>query len=292
MNQTAASMTSLRRRGIVPTALLASLPLTYVVAGGLQDPLKPFELARDTTDRRELVTPAESGFKPTVSGPKVELTLFTRDARIRSGESLWFRAEMRNVGSEPIIFQDPFIKSGSGGDGWSKYRLDISPRPYRSSIPGDSTGGNCPESTPPIPGWEAMSEAERKDARLRHVREESVRHKVNIVLQPGETVRTRDWRPYSFTERCAAEAAGKPPPDRPGGLFREHEYHDDFKKPGTYTLKLIYNDPGHQPRPDEIDVLKKLGRSPEQIDSFSRHYLQKPALQAESAPISLEVTRG
>lgn len=243
---------------------------------------------QDAADRRELVTPAPPGFQPKAAGRHLELALTTRNTLFRKGDSFWFRADIRNVGSEPIVITDPFIKTGSGGNGWSKFRIEVTPKP-RDSMGLGNPGEPCVVDRLPIKGWDAMSEEQKRAARkVLNFKETTNRSRVYIELKPGESVRTRDWRQPSREESCVAATSGGSP-WRPGGQFREYEIFEHFSTPGTYILKLIYDDPGQEPRPDDIAVLKKLGRNQDQIDAYVREFLRKPALRAESSPVSIEV---
>lgn len=247
------------------------------------------ELARDAATRKELVTPAPPGFVPKAQGQKLELRLIPQKAMIRLGESFWYRAEITNVGTEPIELRDSFINSGSGGDGWSRFRLVISPSIPQPALWGEA-GEPCMFERPPVPGWERMSGSEQKAAGERWAREEAFpKWQINVRLAPGETIRTRDWRAVSREDTCAAWKAGNPTPERPGGLFREFEDKQQFARPGSYTLRLVYDDPGKKPSARDIETLRRLGRSQSEIDSYVQEFLQRGPLKSESPTVSLEV---
>lgn len=247
------------------------------------------DLEQDAATRKELVTPAPPGFVPKTRGRKLDLALIPQKTMIRLGESFWYRAEITNVGTEPFEMRDSFINSGSGGDGWSKFRLMISPSTPQPALWGDA-GEPCMFEHPPVPGWERMSESERKAATERWAREEAVpKWRINVRLAPGETIRTRDWRAVSREDACAAWKAGNPSPERPGGLFREFEDRRQFARPGSYTVKLVYDDPGKSPSAGDLATLKKMGRDQAHIDSYIERFLKRPPLKAESRSISLEV---
>lgn len=249
------------------------------------------ERARDAATRRELVTAAPPGFRPKAQGRALELALIPQKAMLRKGVSFWYRAEIKNVGSEPIVITDPFLDSGSGGDSWSKFRLEISPSTPGLSIGGDG-GEPCMFDHPPVPGWERMTEDQRKSAAKRWALEETVgMHRINVTLAPGETIRTRDGRLLSSEEMCAGWKAGNPAPDRPGGLFREHDSPRDFKRPGSYRVKLVFEDSGFVPSALVRRALESTGRSPDYIESYFREKrLAEPALFAASNEVRLEVT--
>lgn len=249
------------------------------------------EMEQDAATRKELVSAAPPGFVPKAQGRKLELALIPQKGMIRQGEPFWYRAEVRNIGSEPIEIRDSFINSGSGGDGWSKFRLVISPSATKSLIPGDA-GEPCMFEHPPVPGWERMTEPERKAASKRWARDESApKWRINVRLAPGEMIRTRDWRAVSREDACAAWKAGNHAPERPGGLFREFEDKKQFARPGSYTLKLVFDDPGSKPTSRDLEVLKELGRSDSEIASYAKKYLYQDALKSESPVVSIEVTK-
>lgn len=247
------------------------------------------ERARDAATRRELVTAAPPGFKPKAQGRALELALIPQKTMLRKGQSFWYRAEIKNVGTESIAIADPFINSGSGGNGWSKYRLEISPATPGLSIGGDG-GEPCMFDHPPVPGWERMTEDQRKSAAKRWALEETVgMYRINVTLAPGETIRTRDGRLLSSDEMCAGWKAGNPAPDRPGGLFREHDSPRDFERPGSYRVKLVLDDPGFTASRKARELLAAKGYPAADIDSFLNEKMSRPALFAISPEVQIEV---
>lgn len=249
------------------------------------------ERARDAATRRELVAAAPPGFRPKAQGRRLELALIAQKAMLRKGESFWYRAEIKNVGTEPIAITDPFINGGSGGNSWSKFRLEISPSTPGLGIGGDG-GEPCMFDHPPVPGWGRMTEDQRKSAAKRWALEETVgMHRINVTLAPGETIRTRDGRLLSSDEMCAGWKAGNPAPDRPGGLFREHDSPRDFARPGSYRVKLVLDDPGLSPSPLVRRALESKGRSKAEIDAYLHDHWTEPPLSATSNEVLIEVVR-
>lgn len=143
---------------------------------------------------------------------------------------------------------------------------------------------------PPLPGWDRMSDSQKKSATARWVADSTVlRGRVNIQLLPGETLRTRDWKPVSREDACAAEKTGLPDPERPGGLFRQHARRGDFSRPGTYRVKLLLDDSGTAGSNKLREILATKGHSPSEIDSLLNSRFARPAVFASSNELLLEV---
>ncbi|TPW21983.1 MAG: hypothetical protein FD126_142 [Elusimicrobia bacterium] len=250
------------------------------------------EMERDAATRKELVTPAPPVFVPKAQGRKLEIALIPQKSMIRQGERFWYRAEIRNVGTVPVKITDSFIDSGSGGDGWSKFRLVISPSTPQPALWVDA-GEPCMFEHPPVPGWERMSESEREAASKQWAREQAFpkRH-INVLLAPGETIRTRDWQAVSREDSCTAWKTGKPAPERPGGLFREFEDSKQFARPGSYTLKLVLDSPPlPPPERAEVEELRRKGfdaatiqRHFASLSSYSLGHAESPEVKVEVAP--------
>lgn len=245
---------------------------------------------QDKRDRAELVTGAAPGYKPKTQGRKLELALIPRKKMLRVGETFWYRAEIRNIGSEPVTISDGFIKSGYDYFG-AKFKVTVSPRHWTDhSVLGSAQP--CMAEGLPIPGWDKMDKAQRALARERYILEERLlRSHVRIVLNPGETVRTRDEKYVSQEEDCAGFQSGKRVSNRPGGLFRQYFEKRDFDRPGTYTLRLTLSDPPVPLSPESRSNLEKNGFSAVEI---SRHEEALNAAHlglAESPAVTIEVVR-
>lgn len=246
-----------------------------------------FEADQDARDRAELVTPAPLGFKPKVHGRKLELTLIPQKNMLRVGEAFWYRAEIRNVGSEPITISDSFIKSGYDYYG-AKFKIIVTPRHWKDhSVLGSAIP--CEAQGLPIPGWDKMDKPQQAAASKRYHMEEELGGRIHIKLDPGETLRTRDERYVPREEDCAAFQAGKRVSNRPGGLFRQYFETRDFDKPGTYRLRLVLSDPPNHLSPERKENLKRQGNSEEDILEYARDVAKSHLGESESNTVSIEV---
>lgn len=247
------------------------------------------EQEQDKKDRAELVTPAPPGFKPKVSGRKLELTLIPQKKMLRVGETFWYRAEIRNVGSQSVTVTDSFVKSGYDYYG-AKFKIIVSPRHWKDhSVLRDASP--CEASGLPIPGWTKMDKSQQVEAAKRYHLEEELKNRVRVLLEPGETVRTQDERYVSQEEDCAAFQAGKIASTRPGGLFRQYYETRDFDRPGTYLLKLVLTDP---PRPLSNETrtdLKADGFTEDEIAGYEVRSQGAHLGVAESGVVEVEVVR-
>ena len=70
----------------------------------------------EVSDRRELVLQPRRGWTPEAQGLKVTILLIGEKSRIKAGEKMRYRVELRNVGGETVVFKEAapsFIKEGS-----------------------------------------------------------------------------------------------------------------------------------------------------------------------------------
>jgi hypothetical protein len=247
------------------------------------------EQEQDKRDRAELVTAAPPGFRPKAKGRKLELALIPQKKMLRVGETFWYRAEIRNVGSEPVTISDSFIKSGYDYYG-AKFKIIVTPRHWKDhSVLGSAIP--CEAAGLPIPGWDKMDKAQQAAASKRYRMEEKLKHRVRMRLEPGEIVRTRDERYVSREEDCAAFQAGKVASNRPGGLFRQYFETRDFDKPGTYTLRLTLSDPPIPMSPESRSNLERNGFSAAEISRHEEALKAIPLGKAESPAVTIEVVR-
>lgn len=269
-----------------PAALPPELQKAEAQLESLADQTR-LEQEQDKRDRAELVTSAPSGFKPKVNGRKLKLTLIPQKKMLRVGEPFWYRAEIRNVGSEPFTITDSFIKSGYDYYG-AKFKILVTPRHWKDhSVVRSATP--CEAAGLPIPGWNKMDKAKQAEALKRYQIEEELKNRVRIRLEPGETVRTQDERYVSQEEDCAAFQAGKTASKRPGGLFRQYFETRDFDKPGSYSLKLVLADPPRPLSAERRSNLKNKGHSETEIDDYERRLDEAHLGTAESAAVEVEV---
>lgn len=246
-----------------------------------------FEADQDARDRAELVTLAPQGFKPKVQGRKLELTLIPQKKMLRVGGTFWYRAEIRNVGSEPVTISDSFIKSGYDYYG-AKFKIVVTPRHWKDhSVLGSAIP--CEAAGLPIPGWAKMDKAQQAEASKRYHMEEELRGRVRIKLEPGETLRTRDERYVSREEDCAAFQAGKRASNRPGGLFRQFFETRDFDKPGTYSVQLVLSDLPIPMSLERKENLRRRGNSEQEIAEYEKDIVKIHLGAYESKPVSIEV---
>lgn len=269
-----------------PAALPPELPKAEAQLDSLADQTR-LEQEQDKKDRAGLVNPSSTGYKPKVNGRKLELTLIPQKKMLRVGEPFWYRAEIRNVGSEPVTITDSFIKSGYDFYG-AKFKILVSPRHWKDhSVVRSAT--LCEAAGLPIPGWNKMDKAQQAEASRRYQIEEELKNRVRITLEPGETVRTQDERYVSQEEDCAAFKVGKTTSKRPGGLFRQHFETRDFDKPGSYSLKLVLADPPRPLSAERRSNLKSKGHSETEIDGYERRLDEAHLGAAESAAVEVEV---
>lgn len=90
------------------------LLLLVLLASCRNEPPKPPTV--EERDRRELVRQPKEEWKPGAATRRLEILLLAERSRIRKGEPLNYRLEMRNVGREPLVFTEEapsFIKEGS-----------------------------------------------------------------------------------------------------------------------------------------------------------------------------------
>lgn len=163
----------------------------------------PTPLTVDQRDRMELVRQPKEEWKPGEAARGLEMLLLVERHKIRKGEPLNYRLEMRNVGRDPILFQeDPpsFIKEGSlcGSHGFKFYAAPPRGKEQALTCRPAGTGEvhvGTRAAAAPEPG-------------------------LDLTLLPGEYLLTR--------------GAG------PGRPFRTLTAAEPFDKTGTYRLKAVF----------------------------------------------------
>ena len=260
-----------------------------------------YRAQREAEDRAELVHPAPPNFK-TQAGRKVQLTLISRKAMMRKGETFWYRMEMRNVGQEPIALDDrpSFWKIGDAMLA-NRYRFFITPPEGREK---EVYVFRYPQIHPsPIemdyPASMTKAESDRAFERLLEEKENEVSRRVHlrVTLQPGETLVSRPWRFGTGIDRLNKMEKNENPDPPVSGAFRElapaMSGKDEFKfdKPGTYRIKLVLNDTARRPTEEDIQRRIKIGLSREYT---MKDYEEKVAIhlgRIESNVVTLEVMR-
>lgn len=182
----------------LPTLCLLLLPL--LASCRSEAPAPP---TADQRDRSELVRQPKEEWKPRDAARGLEILLLAERSKIRKGEPLNYRLEMRNVGRDPILFkEDPpsFIKEGSlcGSHGFKFYAAP--PRgkeqPLTCGTAGaDEVAVSTRAAATPEPG-------------------------LDLTLMPGEYLLTRG--------------------SGPGRPFRTLTAAEPFDKTGTYRLKAVF----------------------------------------------------
>lgn len=106
----------------VRRALRLVAPLLLAAACGSPPPPAPAETPAER-DRRELTLQARRDWTPEAAARKLSILLIVEKEKVRRGESVRYRLEVRNLGRESLLFREAapsFIKDGSlcGGRAW------------------------------------------------------------------------------------------------------------------------------------------------------------------------------
>ncbi len=181
------------------------------------------------SDRQELISPAPAGWRPKQAGLKVELTLVPEKARMRVGERFRYRLEIQNIGNEYIQFFEmgkSFIKDGSL---YGHYRFLVTPPGgAERMMEAPMLRADRPQATNPGPAVkERVSAVMTREERAVASWRDEARHILDLYLAPGEILRNR------------VESASDP--------FRTLWTSFHFDKPGTYRIRVEYDDLGDHP---------------------------------------------
>ncbi len=196
-------------------------------------------------DRKELVLPPRAGWKPEEAKRKLKVTLIPEKTMIRKGEAFRYRLEIQNIGQERIYIGDSapsFIKTGSL---FGKFRFYVTPPAGVEEKPMGRLYSSTDEGIVPLQEIvfpDTMTETQKEAAVTRMVAEGNAAANLMLWLQPGETLLTR---PQS------------PPPNR----FRELKAAYDFDHPGTYRIKLVFDDLGGHPDVEERDLFTRRAKN-------------------------------
>lgn len=246
---------------------------------------------------RRLVTNAPKEFKPQGQGRILSLRLKARDAKIRVGETFWFRLELQNVGTSVVSIweNDSFIKSGgSSGGGW-RFSV-VTPKGDKWPM---IIGREEVDFTPPsrrvveIPGSAAMSQAELEDFIRRNNAWRRADAELHVTLGPGQTLSTRPWKWDSKEEfgRLFINRARREDPRQYGG-FRELWTEFRFDEPGVYEISAVRDDPPPWPPSEEkLRDMEMRGVSREATLEMHRKRAMDALGRVSSNPVSIEVVR-
>ncbi len=229
---------------------------------------------QEEKDRRELVTPPPAGWRPENVARKIKLTLVAEKVIIRRGEKFRYRLEIQNVGRDSVrLIEMPgsFIKNGLLGasqglefyvqsPGDEEKRLWLSSRPSQGLL--QYKEYKFPES------W---SEAQKSAAVEKLNQELRAESELSLMLQPGETLRTRTDSGH------------------PNG-FRELGTDFEFNRPGTHVVKAVHADLTPKPPSEKsLEAGVKRGHArAAQLKDYAR-WKQRSLGRAESNTVELEV---
>lgn len=247
---------------------------------------------------RRLVTGAPKGFKPQGHGRILSLRLIARDAKIRVGETFWFRLELQNVGTSVVSISesDSFLKSGTGSSGMLWRFSVVTPKGDRWPM---IIGREEVSSTHPsrrvveIPGSAAMSEKEVRDFIRRNDAWRRADSELDVILGPGQTLSTRPWKWDSKAEfgRLFINRAKREDPRQYGG-FRELWTEFRFDEPGIYEISVVRDDPPPPPPTEEyLREMERRGVSRESSLEMHRKRALDVLGRVTSNSVSIEVVR-
>lgn len=235
----------------------------------------PESVARDQQeikDRRELVLPPPAGWKPESVRLKIRLTLIPEKTMVHKGAKFRYRLETQNVGKEPVTFfedRSAFVKSGSLYGSWYRFYATLPDGREKQLRGAIDFSDESPLQEYHFPS--TMTSAE-KDAAFKKIQlQETAEDGIALQLLPGETLVTRP---------------DPPPPNR----FRDLDTSFKFDKPGTYRIKVAFEDPPPKPDTEEhIQAMIKNGVPRERVMKLHEKSVQDSLGIVESNMVSLEV---
>lgn len=251
-------------------------------------------------DRAEMVRPAPRDFKPETKGRRLSVIFVPRSAKLKVRETLWYRLEIKNLGSETVTFWESpsFLKYGTFWDDGKWKFIVVTPSGARRRIPlhryGDARdAGRRRARGILIPGSERMT----KEELTRQFEIERARNRadkgLSVELAPGETLVSRAWRWITdevYAERLARNESDLYP--RPPGAFRELWTDFKFHEAGRYSIQVEYDDSPLGP-PDE-DFLRRMelkGHSRKEVIRRRAERESRRLGRVESAPVEIEVVQ-
>ncbi|TPW22110.1 MAG: hypothetical protein FD126_16 [Elusimicrobia bacterium] len=203
---------------------------------------------QNRNDRRELVLPAPEGFRPEPVDRKLKLTLRLRENRIRRGGKLWYRLELQNIGRKPCryIEFDTFFKGHLHQMG-EEFNFILT-APDGSTQKLDFTfrliSGTGLETEVRFPGQEKWTAAESKENLSKINYYCRGFDSISIELLPGETLYSRPWRKDDCVEQFFRTRGGEVPAEPAPLEFRALSTDYDFRTPGRYRLRLVWDELG------------------------------------------------
>jgi len=250
----------------------------------------PYDEAWEAADQAELVRPAPAGFKPEPVARKVKLTLIPKKTLFRRGEIFWYRLELQNVGRESIDFtqQESIFKSLGTWPGGYDFWLTEPDGHVVKLVEADAWGSGPDASLEEfrLLGWEHMTEADRAEAFKKQGRHDTwVRNRkfnVRVMLKPGDVLVSRAW-----SHKEDDNSVGAAPDD-----FRELWTQYKFSKPGTYKLKLVWdNSPSSPPNEARLRRMEKKGVSRKRTREFWAEINRERLGIVESNVVSFDLSR-
>lgn len=220
-------------------------------------------------NRRTMVSPPASDFKPEAVDRKVRLKLILEKSKIRKGERPRFRLEMTNVGMKPLEYFEPsssiFVKDGGLLNSSTidfyliderNARMQLLPPPFGSK-PRTQAGTRKTISKSEFKGINAEGQAHAT---------------FEVLLLPGETL----------------HSIGDDPSD--AEIFKTLRSEHEFDKPGVYRLEVTLDD---RPKPLTKHFIEWSSRRGRSLEQLKRSHAEETlhALGPVSAQAALEVTR-
>lgn len=264
------------------------------------------EWRRERDDRRELVRAAPPGFKPRIKGRKLEIKLIPKAEMLSKGKLFEYRLEIRNIGDEEETFNgDGFLRDAT--QPYTKFTFYITPpggaefrvmmgtkeelacagfvgekhgvylEDFKNGLDcGHHTGYGTLVEMPEGPEMAGMNPAQKKQAFIEQEYRRRVKGRVHVRLLPGEMLTAPAWVCAAPSRQRARGGRGQPPPPPVSNGFRELCTPYRFDVPGTYRIRVVYDDPpGKPPSEFVITGMAQKGVSREQLmedHQFSRRF--------------------
>jgi hypothetical protein len=255
---------------------------------------RSFEDEKRGQDRLELVSPPPKGFKPENVKRKLKLTLIPKSTTIKAGEQFWFALEIQNVGREPVYFHEPdsYLKLGDFfGIRWDFYLTQPDGKTIKLHPAYDGPGMDLPDLRRWKNGGTRITEEQAKELLASSSRCSWDSSSMEVTLQPGETLRSRAWHDIPIMEAYAMRDRGEDPgANYATGRWRELFVGYQFKKPGKYKLKVVYDDPLPR-KPTEAGIQREIERGYSRESTMRMYRTDVPTHVGRivSKPISFEV---
>lgn len=218
---------------------------------------------REAEDRAELVRLRPKGFTPK-PGRKAKLKLIARSKTIKAGETFWYRLELQNTGSEPILFDErpSFWKVGNEPEHLGTYRFKVR-TPDGKEVDAKLLrirliDAPDVEAVYPATMTKEASEQAFNDLLNAKEREASRNYHLRVLLQSGETLVTRPWQLGDYQERINKMMRNEIPDPKVTGAFRELALSTfKFDQPGRYRISIEMADLPRNP-PSEKEIQRRI----------------------------------